>query len=286
LERQSLKPGPALPFAVDPIAADGTIDREVAQRLRPLLARLKGHKLPIFFHSPGGVTLGSVELGQLIRSENLVAGVARTIPRGCDRDQLYQMPCEALKRDGVAAELDTDVTTCNSACVYALAGGSVRLVPPGARLGIHARQIEPPTPVEPRLLAWATQTADARVETYLQEMGIGPALLAAANAVPHQSVRLLQRDEIARFGIDTRELGESSWHFVGKQSTVISKNYFTRTEGQRLPYRNAYLGLSCGDARFMHLTLAIEIAPGELGYGPHRFAIAMNGLASRVSPRK
>jgi hypothetical protein len=228
-------------------------------------------------HSPGGATLGAVELGRLIHSEKLVAGVARTIPRGCDRDQLYQKPCEALKRDGVLAELDTDVTMCNSACVYALAGGSMRLVPPGARLGIHAGEIEPPTPVEPRLLAWAKQEADTRLENYLQELGLGPALFAAANAVPHQTVRFLQRDEIVRFGIDTRDLGETNWHFVGKQSTVISKNYFARTDGQRLPYRNAYLGLRCGDARFMHLTLAIEIAPGELGYGSNRFAIAMNG---------
>jgi hypothetical protein len=146
------------------IAADGTIDREVAQRLRPLLARLKGRKLPIFLHSPGGATLGAVELGRLMHSEKLVAGVARTIPHGCDGGQLYQKPCEALKRDDVEAELDTDVTTCNSACVYALAGASVRLVPPGARLGIHAGEIEPPTPVEPPLLAWASQEADTRLQ--------------------------------------------------------------------------------------------------------------------------
>jgi hypothetical protein len=259
------------------IAADGTIDREVAQRLRQLLAKLNGRKLPIFLHSPGGSALGSVELGQLMHSRQLVAGVARTVPRGCDRDQLYQNPCEALKRDDVAAELDTDVATCNSGCVYALAGASVRLVPPGVRLGIHASEIEPPTPVAAGLLAWARQTADARVQSYLREVGIGPGLFAAAAAVPHQSVRFLQREELVRFGIDTREFGEAGWHFAGRQVTTISKGYFTRTQGQRLAYRNAYLGLSCGDANFMHLTLAIEIAPGELGFGSHRFAIAMNG---------
>jgi hypothetical protein len=33
----------------------------------------------------------------------------------------------------------------------------------------------------------------------------------------------------------------------------------------------------------MHLTLAIEIAPGELGFGSHRFAIAMNGWGAEFS---
>jgi hypothetical protein len=259
------------------IAADGTIDGAAAGRLRQLLAKLNGRKLPIFFHSPGGSALGSVELGRLIRSEKLMGGVARTVPGGCDRDRLYDKPCQALKRDGAAAEFDTDVATCNSACVYALAGASVRWVPPGVPLGIHAAEIEPPTPVAAGLLEWARRTADARIEEYLREMGIDGALFAAASAVPHQSARFLQRDEIIRFGIDTREFGDTSWHLVTKPVPAISKNYFARAVGQRLPYRSALLRLSCGDAKFMHLTLAIEIAPGELGFGSHRIVIAMNG---------
>jgi hypothetical protein len=128
------------------IAADGTIDGAAAGRLRQLLSKLKVRKLPIFLHSAGGSSLGSVELGRLIRSEKLVGGVARTVPSGCDRDRLYEKPCAALKRDGAAADFDTDVAMCNSACVYALAGALVRLVPPGVPLGIHAGEIEPPTP--------------------------------------------------------------------------------------------------------------------------------------------
>jgi hypothetical protein len=36
--------------------------------------------------SPGGSLVGSLELKRLIRQQRLVAGVAQTIPRGCDRD--------------------------------------------------------------------------------------------------------------------------------------------------------------------------------------------------------
>jgi hypothetical protein len=115
-------------------------------------------------------------------------------------------PCQALKRDDATAEFDTDVTMCNSACVYALAGASARLVPPGARLGIHAGEIVPLISVQPGLLEGAKRAADTWVEEYLQEMGIDRALFAAANAVPHQTVRFLQRDEIIRFRLDTREI--------------------------------------------------------------------------------
>jgi hypothetical protein len=77
------------------IAADGIIDGPAARRLDQLLAKLNGRKLPIFFHSPGGSAFGAVELGRLIHRQKLVAGVARTVPTGCDRDRLYEKPCQA-----------------------------------------------------------------------------------------------------------------------------------------------------------------------------------------------
>ena len=36
------------------IAADGTFDAGADDRLRALLKKLGGRKLPIFFHAPGG----------------------------------------------------------------------------------------------------------------------------------------------------------------------------------------------------------------------------------------
>src|SRR5207237_737311 len=121
------------------IAADGKIDGGAAQRLRALLVKIGKRRLPIFFHSSGGTVVGGLELGRLIRQQKLVAGVARTIPRGCDRDNLRDKTCEMLKRSGmeVESDFDTDVTLCNSSCVWALLGGTARLVPPWVKLGIH-----------------------------------------------------------------------------------------------------------------------------------------------------
>ena len=40
--------------------------------------------------------------------------------------------------------------------------------------------------------------ANSRIGEYLHDMGIDAALFAAANAVPHNSVRFLQRDELVQ----------------------------------------------------------------------------------------
>src|SRR5882724_4094031 len=49
------------------IAAEGSIDLAAAQRLRALLARLGKRKLPIYFHSPGGLGGIAMEIGRILR---------------------------------------------------------------------------------------------------------------------------------------------------------------------------------------------------------------------------
>jgi hypothetical protein len=259
------------------IAADGAIDERAAPRLRLVLRKLAGRKLPVFFHSPGGNASAAMELGRLLRREKLVASVGRTVPDGCDRDKLHDAACKALKRDGVTAVLNDTVTMCHSACVYVLAGAFERLVPPGARLGIHAGQIRPHTPVSAAIMAMAKQQSDQRIDAYLREMGVDRSLLTEANAIPHKSVRFLRRDEIVRFGMDRREFGETGWHFMDKPHPTISKAWFIRSGNQKFPYRTAFLRMDCGTGKFTPLTVGIEMAADETGTGPRPFAITVNG---------
>jgi hypothetical protein len=266
------------------IVADGVFDSAAGQNLRQLLRKLGGMKLPVFFNSPGGNTLGAIEVGRLLRSENLVAGVGRTTPAGCDRDKLYDNACKILKLDGVTADLGETAAMCHSACVYALAGAAVRQVPPGARLGIHAAEIRPGIPVPAIIIAAAKESADQRIDDYLHEMGIDPALFAAANAVPHRSLRFLQRDELVRFGLDTRTFGETGWHYVEKPRPAILKVYFVRSGGlqpaggDELLYRNAFLRMNCGDEKSMSLTIGVQTLANEPGFRARRFEIAVNGV--------
>jgi hypothetical protein len=248
------------------IAADGKIDIGAPQRLRRLLTKLANRRLPIFFQSPGGTVNGSLELGRLIRGQKLAAGVARTIPHGCDRDNLYAKTCEALKHSGMQlkSEFDTETTMCNSGCVYALIGGTTRLVPPWGGLGVHSvGSIPKAHTVSPAVLRAITRLANSRIDDSLRDMGVDVTLRTEASATPFGSMRLLHRDEFAGFGIDTRDFAETDWHHVEKPKLTAVKTFFVRTEKEQLVHRSAMLGLSCDSAKTMTIWLAREVGPSE-----------------------
>ena len=166
------------------IAAEGRIDAGAAQRLRRLLAKLGARRLPIYFHSPGGSVLGSIALGRLIRDRKLEAGVAHTVPSGCDRDKPWEKSCEAQKRSGqeLRSEFDPTRAMCNSACVLALAGGVVRTIPPGIKLGIHDVGFDSARrPLSDAVVAKARKLAHLQMQEYLRNMGVDQALFTAGD---------------------------------------------------------------------------------------------------------
>src|SRR5215831_18327199 len=262
------------------IAADGKIDLSTAQRLRKLLAKLGRRKLPIVLHSGGGSVLGAIELGRLIRSRNIAVSVARTIPAECSRDHLSDKSCDALKRSSkdLVAELDTNAAMCNSACVLALSGGAMRSVPPLVRLGVHAIGIDIRKSEIPRAaLAAATRDANSRIMEFLHDMGINKALFDTSNSVPHESTRFLQRDELVRFGIDTRDFGETDWRFVEKPNVAVAKGFFVHTSDADRAHPEALLRLDCGAGTAMRLTFARErSASNQIGAGLRPLRVTLN----------
>ncbi len=233
------------------IAAEGKIDKGTADLLRRLLEQLKGDQPPIFFQSPGGLVSGSMLLGNLIRERKLTVSVGHTVPLDCDRDPTRQNSCEAEIRAGHPVEADLDFLTamCNSACVYALAGGSVRLIPPWVTFGIHDIGFDPATPqirhASPLAVEAAKAATDIRLRNYIRRMGIDDGLLTEAFATPFSSVRRLARDDAARFGLDRREFGETTWQFIDKPRPAIRKTFFVRADDSGRHYVNAIMSVSC-----------------------------------------
>jgi hypothetical protein len=233
------------------IAAEGKIDRGAADRLQHLLARLRGARRPIFFHSPGGLVIGSILLGETIRARKLTVSVGHTVPLNCERDPKSQNSCDADIRAGrpIEAKLDLLTAMCNSACVYALASGVVRLIPPWVTLGIHdvgfdpaAAKIRHPSA---RVFAAAKAVIDRRLHNYIRHMGIDEGLLTEASATPFTSMGRLTRDDAARFGFDRREFGETVWRFVDKPQPTIRKLFFVRAANGERRYVNALVSASC-----------------------------------------
>jgi hypothetical protein len=234
------------------IAAEGKVDFKAAQKLRQLLSKLKGQKPPIFFHSPGGSVDGAIQLGRFIHLQKLTTTVGRTVPLGCTRDKPLEASCVALKRSGqsgqaVEAVIDSTIAMCNSACVYLVTAGAVHLVPPWVKVGIHDVARDPTKMIMPgRSEADEKRIAYGRIRYFLRDVGAEESLLAAAAAVPANSLKLLQRDEIVRFGIDRREFGESVWEFTDKPEPIIRKRFFVHTDSEKTPYVDAVIAMNCG----------------------------------------
>jgi hypothetical protein len=199
------------------IAAEGGFDVGSADRLRAFLRKFPGRTPPIYFQSPGGIQEEAIAIGRLMHERGMTAGVARTLPYGCAPGKETGDRCVALKRSGqpIAAELRSTGASCSSACVYALLGAKTRLVPPDARLGVHAsRRVH----VYPDGRVTRTSGDDARLaeatnelKDYVQEMGVDVALIDTAFKIKFSDAYFLSRNEIVHFGIDTRAFQETRW---------------------------------------------------------------------------
>jgi hypothetical protein len=238
------------------IAAEGQFDLGALQRLRAFLARLGGRKLPIFFQSSGGLQEQAVAIGRLLREREMTAGVSRTIPAGCVGAS--EAACRALKQSGqkLDAELHS-VASCNSACVYALVGGKVRQVPPGARLGVHSgKLIQVRSDGRVEFISHSSSPSgdkakfaamNAQLQRYLREMRMDAGLFELAERVPHEQIHYLSRDEIARFGIDPREFQESRWSAMElrPQPFLIFKFVVEAKGAGRKEFRTSVIQVAC-----------------------------------------
>jgi hypothetical protein len=250
------------------IAAEGKIDVGAADRLRLLLKKLKDRRPPIYFHSPGGNLKGAIELGRLIRDKKFEVSVGHTVPRDCGSDKQSDNSCEARKRSGTAieAEISAASAQCNSGCVYALAGGAVRQVPPWVRLGIHDAGLDPDKGL-PRgvSLGMAMRLLHARLRSYLREMGIDDALYSATLVTPFASMKLLQREDLVRFGIDRRDFGETPWQFLDQAGAPqMVKRFFVRADGDQPRYVDARINVACFNAGGPYLVFTRQ----QLGSDP------------------
>jgi hypothetical protein len=265
------------------IAAEGKIDVGAADRFRQLLRKLGDRRPPVYFHSPGGKVNDAMELGRLFRDKKFVVSVGHTVPLNCGSDKQPVNSCEARKHAGqaVEAEISAKDYECNSSCVYALAGGAVHLVPPWVKLGIHDIGIDPNTSM-PRgvSVTMVMRLSHTRLRSYLRTMGIDDALFSAVVATPNESIKLLQRDDIVRFGIDRREFGESAWRFLDEPTPKIRKFFFVRTDGDQPHYVDGEIEVGCNAGGGMYLALARQQLGSDAessGAGSPAASIAVNG---------
>lgn len=242
------------------IAAVGTFDSGATQRFRDFIEKLNGRDLPIFFHSRGGRIKAAVEIGYILRTRGMTAGIGKTEAKKCRVFDNKDAACQKLidAAQSVDARLMTSEGQSHSACVEAFAGGSTRLVASRARIGVHAPHIAPEFfPGELRLPkprsivipdAEKRALVDQMSRHYLIGMGIDPRLHELASQTSPKRIYVLGRDEVARFGLETRnENFETPWAAFSfpNQRVLVMKSITRRAPSEPAEYLTLRVQFSC-----------------------------------------
>jgi hypothetical protein len=210
------------------------------------LTEIGGRRPPIFFHSRGGFRSPAVTIGRLLRELGMTAGVSRTIAAGCVG--VNADDCRTLQKSGQALEAELQhFALCASACVFAVIGAKFRIIPPGARIGVHSGKSE-----RPDFAGVHKAVSNAQLGRYFREMGIADSLVDIILAVPHERLRHLTRDEIAELGIDTSEFQQTHWAFMELPARTAGpsalKLMLDTNADKRKEHRTSAIQLSCAAA--------------------------------------
>jgi hypothetical protein len=224
------------------IEAEGQIESATGARFKAFLDRLRDRNLPIYFASPGGNLDQAIVMGNMLHARPTIARVGRTLVRECGFEAQDSDVCVKLKQSGreLHGDLFTRGAICASACPYVFAGAAVHEIAPDAILGVHSPKIfftfRGGGVVDPSAVAAASERgherADRMVAAYLAKMGIDAGLLGLTKTVKFEDIHVLTREEIARFGLDRRELVETPWRFESEGLSILHKIAVVKTAGE------------------------------------------------------
>jgi hypothetical protein len=222
------------------IAVEGQVDGAAAPRFRKFLQTTGNRDLPIYLSSPGGNLDQALAMGAMLRERHATARVGRTSVSDCGFEAQDGPACVKLKQSGrvLRGDLFTRGANCNSACPYLLLGATSREVAPDALLAVHTAKVvvhfrggEPPAEVRAAANKRGRERADRMLSAYIVKMGVDIGLFELVRSIRFESMHVLTREEIVRFGIDRREIAETPWRFENSVRSMVSKFAAVRDEG-------------------------------------------------------
>jgi hypothetical protein len=187
------------------VIAEGEITREAPTKfaafLRQELQRPGLHAI-VFLNSPGGNVESALQLGSLIHDAGAAVVIGRPALFGASG---------ATRRKAAVGQVGVVPGHCASACVYVLMGAKKRVVPEGARLGVH-RMSARMWRADPaggslqgeRIYAGSTEVNALR--QYVSRVGGSQDLISLAESVPHDQIRILSSNEVRRFRLGAPSL--------------------------------------------------------------------------------
>jgi hypothetical protein len=250
------------------IAVEGQVDSGAALRFRKFLRQVRDRNLPLYFSSPGGNLDQAVAMGAMLRERPIVARVARTVVKECGFEAQDGGVCIKLKQSG--RELHGDLWTrgamCNSACPYLILGAATREIAPDTVLAVHSPKVVvrfsggiPTQQMRAAATERGIERADLMLSRYVLKMGAEGALLDLAKTVKFESMHILTREEIVRFGIDRREFVETPWTFENSIRSMVRKSAIAKSDAGNA-YRTLQWRLFCFTPGQFELDFQREIA--------------------------
>jgi hypothetical protein len=222
------------------IAVEGQIDASAAPRFKKFLQQVGNRELPIYLASPGGNLDQALAMGAMLRERRATARVGRSLVSECGFEAQDSAACVKLKQSGrmLRGDLFTRGTNCNSACPYLLLGATTREVAPDALLAVHSAKVvvhfrgdvQPPAEVRAAANQRGRERADRMLSAYIVKMGADIGLFDLARSIKFENQHVLTREEIARFGIDRRDIAETPWKFENGVRSMVSKVALLREE--------------------------------------------------------
>ena len=131
----------------------------------------------VALHSPGGAIHEALRIGQIIRD----------------------------------AEMNTmsgPDAVCNSACPIMLFAGVERIISKDGWVGMHQAYLGEDTFLTSRDTAYTVQATQAKVMSFIAEMGVDPLVLSHAMATPPEDIYYLLPEQITDYEVATRILEE------------------------------------------------------------------------------
>lgn len=198
------------------IVADGTI--AITSSFSYLIAQKKlGERMvPVLLDSPGGNLLGSDALAHMFRRLGATVIVARARERKCGAGQALACDPDDEAAGVKVFDLAANRAECESGCPFALMGGVKRVVPAGARIGLHAPELDADTVVGGALLAVDPKAKETAKETDFEDMasiaramGVDEAIVTRALKTPHSKMEYISQNDIAAYRLGNATLAEA-----------------------------------------------------------------------------
>jgi hypothetical protein len=155
---------------------------------------------------------------------------------------------------------------CNSACGYLFLGATTREVAPDAAIAVHNSKLtlHARGPFSAQQIAEFKQrgmaNADRERAAFVVSMGIARELDDLIKTVKFESLHILTRTELYRFGIDTRPLPETAWTFESASRPYIRKIAVAK-QGEGAAFRTMEWRLFCENKDRARLMFVRESDP-------------------------